>query len=160
MFRHSVFSQDRNYDDNTCVNVNTESKSFYVRFDDEAPVVTVTLGDYLPKKSKKSAGPSADGRKYEDIPLTIAVTDTCDPNPEITITVFSDETSVSHTLENKPAAVLERKYSNTGVDGVLQGWGLTLDRYSYAKKACGHSLECHEADGRYYVVRGERAGVV
>jgi hypothetical protein len=142
-----VVSRDRDYNNVNCVNSNRESKSFYVRFDDQKPVVTVTLGNYLNKKS-------ADHRKYEDIPLTITVSDNCDPNPELTITVFSDERSVSHSFDDKPAAVLERKYSNTGVNGVLQGWGITLDRFSYAKKLCGPSLECHEADGRFYTVRG------
>lgn len=51
-------------------------------------------------------------------------------------------------------AVLERKYSNTGASGVLTGWGLTLDRVRYAKKLCGPGLECQEADGRFYIVRG------
>lgn len=178
-----VHSQDRNYLDdynNDCANVNQESKSFYVRFDDQQPAVTVTLGTFLDKKS-------ADGRKYEDIPLTvrayaavacsggsrpaphprpsshnrasfsnqqITVNDNCDPNPEVTITVFSDETTVTHEFDDKPAAVLERKYSNVGPNSVLQGWGLTLDRYSYAKKLCGPHMECYEADGRYYIVRG------
>ena len=150
-FQPRVFSQDRDYNNVNCVNVNTESKSFYVRYDEVAPTVTVTLGTFLPKKS-------ADGRKYEDIPLTITVGDNCDVNPEVTITVFSDETSVTHDFDDKPAAVLERKYSNIGPNGVLQGWGLTLDRYSYAKKMCGPSMECYEADGRFYTVRGTCVG--
>ena len=128
--------------------MNTEEKSFYVRYDAVAPVVTVSLGNYLDKKS-------ADGRKYEDIPLTITVSDNCDPNPEVIVTVFSDETTVTHEFDDKPAAVLERKYSNISPNGVLQGWGVTLDRYSYAKKLCGPHMECLEADGRFYTVRGK-----
>lgn len=130
------------------MNANWESKSFYVRFDEEPPMVDLTLGTYLDKKSR------AVKTKFEDIPMSITVTDNCDPNPELTITVFSDEKSVSHDYDDVPVAVLERKYSNTGPDGVLTGWGLTLDRFSYARKLCGPGLECHEADGRFYTVRG------
>ena len=143
-----VTSTDRDYVANTCVNANTESKSFYVRYDETDPTVGVTLGTFVPKKS-------ADHRKYEDIPLTITVSDNCDPNPEVIVTVFSDETTVTHEFDDKPAAVLERKYSNIGPNGVLQGWGVTLDRYSYAKKMCGPHMECHEADGRFFIVRGK-----
>ena len=144
-----VTSQDRDYDIANCVNVNTEQKSFYVRYDEVAPTVTVDVGTFMPKKS-------ADHRKYEDVPLTITVGDNCDTTPEVTITVFSDETTVTHEFDDKPAAVLERQYRPVlGKDGVLQGWGLTLDRYSYAKKMCGPHMECLEADGRYYIVRGK-----
>ena len=146
--QHRVRSQDRDFDNINCVNVNTEEKSFYVRYDAVAPVVTVSLGNYLDKKS-------ADGRKYEDIPLTITVSDNCDPNPEVIVTVFSDETTVTHEFDDKPAAVLERKYSNITPGGKFIGWGITLDRYSYAKKMCGPHMECHEADGRFYTVRGK-----
>lgn len=34
-----------------CGNQNTAQKSFYVRFDDEAPAVTVTLGEFLTSES-------------------------------------------------------------------------------------------------------------
>jgi hypothetical protein len=34
-----------------CDNQNTAQKSFYVRFDDEAPDVTVTLGEFLTSES-------------------------------------------------------------------------------------------------------------
>lgn len=53
-----------------CANANTDEQTFYVRYDDERPIVTVTLGQFLNKKN-------ADGRKWEDIPLTITVNDKC-----------------------------------------------------------------------------------
>jgi hypothetical protein len=96
-------------------------------------------------------------RRWEDIPLQVTVDDNCDPNPEVIVTVYSDEVTVKNP--HKTAAVLERRYSNTGAAGVLQGWGLTLDRASYAKKMCGPTNECYEADGRYYIVRGACCGV-
>ncbi len=90
--------------------------------------------------------------KWEDIPLTVTVNDVCDPTPEVSITVYSDEVTVKNP--HRAAAVLERKYSNASVNGVLRGWGITLDRTSYAKKLCGSTMECYEPDGRYYIVRG------
>lgn len=94
------------------------------------------------------AGP----QKWEDIPLLVQVEDNCDPNPEVIITVYSDEITAKNP--HSTPAVLERKYSNTGASGVLQGWGLTLDHTSYARKLCGPTNECYEADGRFYIVRG------
>lgn len=94
------------------------------------------------------AGP----QKWEDIPLLVQVEDNCDPNPEVIITVYSDEITAKNP--HRTPAVLERKYSNTGASGVLQGWGLTLDHTSYARKLCGPTNECYEADGRFYIVRG------
>jgi hypothetical protein len=91
------------------------------------------------------------------VPLTVTVDDFCDPNPEVSITVYSDEIGIK---SRKTAAVLERKYSNTGANGVLTGWGITLDRTSYAKKLCGPTMECYQADGRYFTVRGECVGAV
>ena len=124
-----------------CDNVNTASRNFLVRLDEVDPVVTVNLGQFAFKPLPKE--------KVEQVPLTVTVADVCDPSPEVTITVFSDEVGLSEK-ETDIDAILARKYTATGLS---DGWDLWLDRKRYAVKQCEHDLACQVADGRFYIVR-------
>lgn len=112
-----------------------------MRYDDEAPTVTVTLGEFAYKSLPKE--------KLEQVPLTVTVDDVCDPNPEVSITVYSDEQAL--TPEKTPAALLARRYDS---DGETAGWNVWLDRKNYATKLCEKDAACQVPSGRYYVVRG------
>ena len=132
--------------------MNTASKSFLVRYDERAPVVTVNLGEFAYKPLPKE--------KLEQVPLTVTVRDNCDNNPEVTITVFSDEEGLN--ADKRPAALLARRYNPTGNNaaGVNNGWDLWLDRKRYAQKLCEKDFACQVPDGRFYTVRGALGRVV
>jgi hypothetical protein len=127
-----------------CANQNTASRSFLVRYDNEVPVVTVNLGEFSYKPLPKE--------KLEQVPLTVGITDNCDHNPEVTITVFSDEVGLK--TDKKPAALLARRYTNNTATGVQAGWDLWLDRKRYAQKLCEKDFACQVPSGRFYIVRG------
>ena len=86
------------------------------------------------------------------MPLTVSVSDTCDPNALTSIEVFSDEAFL--TAKNEESAVLGRTYDNTDAVTPLSGWILTLRRKSAMKPA---DVDTHvatpDADGRFYTVR-------
>jgi hypothetical protein len=102
----------------------------------------------IPKLSLYTHPEPKTQKKYEDVGLAVNVDDNCDDNPEVTITVYSDEIGIVEHKEN--AAILYRKYTNAGL---LNGWGVWLYRYKTATKTCGAAFECTEADGRFYTVR-------
>jgi ribosomal protein L28 len=89
---------------------------------------------------------------WETVPLTVSVSDTCDPNALTSIEVFSDEAPLN--VKHEYSAVLGRTYANTGAATPLSGWTLTLSR-KYAKKHA--EVNTHVAtfgtNGRFYTVR-------
>jgi len=115
-----------------------------VRFDDARPTVTVNLGEFAYKPLRKE--------RLEQLPLNVAVNDVCDPNPEVSITVYSDEQPL--TPEKAQSALLARRYTNTSANGLNAGWDLWLDRKNYAVKLCEKDTACQVPDGRFYIVRG------
>lgn len=122
---------------------NVQTSAFTVRYDAVAPVVKVTLGDFT--KSKIKSG-------WETVPLTVSVSDTCDPNALTSIEVFSDEAFLSSKYEN--SAVLGRTYANTDAATPLSGWMLTLRRMSAKKQAkVDTEVATPDVDGRFYTVR-------
>lgn len=112
-----------------------------MRYDAVPPTVTVNLGEFAYKALPKE--------RLEQVALTVGVADVCDPNPEVSITVYSDEQAL--TPEKTPAALLARTYDS---NGDAAGWNLWLDRRNYAIKMCEKDIACQVPDGRYYVVRG------
>lgn len=119
-----------------CDNQNTVTKAFLVRYDDQPPAVTVNLGEFAYKPLPKE--------KLEQVPLTIGVYDVCDPAPEVSITVYSDEQPL--TPEKILAALLARTYNNAGESA---GWNIWLDRKNYATKFCEKDMACQVLSGRY-----------
>ena len=115
-----------------------------MRYDQVPPTVGVTLGEFAYKPLPKE--------KLEQVPLTVGITDNCDFNPEVTITVFSDEEGLNS--DKRPAALLARRWSNNTASGVQGGWDLWLDRKRYAQKLCEKDFACQAPDGRFYTVRG------
>lgn len=61
-----------------CYNQNTATKSFLVRYDEQGHVVTVNVGEFAHKPLPKE--------KLEQVPLTVGITDNCDPHPLLTVT--------------------------------------------------------------------------
>lgn len=88
---------------------------------------------------------------YETLPLTVTISDTCDPNPLTSIEVFSDETPLTPKYEY--SAVLGRTYADADAATPLSGWILTLSRRS-ATKSSNSGMATPVADGRFYTVRG------
>lgn len=84
--------------------------------------------------------------------LTVTVNDVCDPNPLVTIDVFSDEAPLIQKLE--PSAVLGRTYSTVNTNAVISGWRLTLNR-NYLSHSSGmdKAFTTPNMDGRFYTVR-------
>ena len=90
--------------------------------------------------------------KWETVPLTVTVSDNCDPNSLTSIEVFSDETPL--TPKGEYSAVLGRSYANTNKATPLDGWVLTLRRKAANKAAeVNNHVATPGADGRFYTVR-------
>lgn len=90
--------------------------------------------------------------QWEKLNVGVNITDNCDPNPLTSITVFSDEASLTHPMD---PAVLARNYANpTSPNATVNGWDVTLQRHKSASKMCDVSdATCLAPNGRFYVVR-------
>lgn len=125
-----------------CGNTNTQGP-YYIRFDDVAPVVNVTVPAFTTDKYKY---------KWEKLPVGVIVTEECTVNPLTSIQVYSDETGL--LKDNQQAAVLERQYDVKGETGVVNGWDAILYRAKQATKTCATTdFACHAANGRFYAIR-------